>query len=167
MNVVVRKAVVSDLASIVAIYNEAILEGGSTADTSTYTVDEKLAWFELINSDQYGIYVLLRKKEVLGYFNFSPWRKGRKSLDGVREISFYLKSTSRGKGLGNLILENAFRLAQEKNITFLIAIILDVNIRSKQLLEKWGFELVGSLPNIVNYETKILGQFILLKRLVV
>ena len=102
------------------------------------------------------------ENNVIGYFYFSPWRKGRESLKGTAELSFYLAKEKRGKGLGSLILSKSIALAQEKSFHSLLAIILEENERSKHLLEKWGFAIVGKLPNVVNFGTRKAGQLILL-----
>lgn len=163
MSIQIRRAIPTDLPTIVEIYNEAIIEGGYTADLDTFEVTEKENWFQITNSDPYGIYVLTTADDqVMGYFYFSPWRRGRAALRQVAELSFYLAKAHRGKGLGDMILDNAIQLARKKSLRYLLAIMLDVNLRSKSLVEKWGFELIGTMPNIVQLGDDIAGQFILM-----
>jgi len=152
----IRRAKEIDLAAIIEIYNEAIEEGDYTADLKTFSIEEKKDWFEKVNIDEYGVYVLTLENKVIGYFYFAPWQGGRPALRTNALISYYIASTFRGKGYGNFILENAIELAQEKSFEHLLAILLDVNIRSKSLLEKHDFKLVGHLPNIAHLKDKIL-----------
>ena len=160
----IRIASIEDLGSIVAIYNEAIEEGGLTADLEKVSLVQKEDWFHQTNTDQYGIYVLEKEGQVIGYFYFSPWRKNRAALNTVAELSFYLAKAERGKGLGHLVLTKAIELAKEKSLFNLMGILLDCNIPSQKLLEKHGFEVIGKLPNVAQLKDQVVGQFIMLRR---
>lgn len=160
-----RSATESDLSAIVEIYNEAILAGGLTADTTTYQVHEKRDWFHNTNTDQYGIYVLLAEEIVIGYFYFSAWRKNRKALETIAEISYYLSSKFHGKGLGHKMLSQSLNIAKEKKFEHLLAILLSSNQRSKNLLLKWDFELIGEMKDIAIIHEKRVGQYIMMRSL--
>ena len=161
----IRPASIEDFPAIVNIYNNAILEGGFTADLYPVDLEEKVKWFESINVANYGIFVLIVENNVAGYFYFSPWRKGRAALRTIAELSFYMDQKYRGQGFGDFILEKAIQLAQEKSFHHLMAILLDSNKRSHKLLKKWGFEQVGHLPNIAQLRDKTVGQFIMLRNI--
>jgi len=156
-------AVINDLATIVSIYNEAITAGGQTADTKTYSTEEKIDWFQSTNVSQYGIYVLLVQEEVVGYYYFSAWRKNREALKGTVEISYYLSKAFHGQGFGNILLTEALKTAKEKKFHHLLAILLSSNQRSKKLLEKWGFDVVGEMPNVARIDGQAIGQYIMIK----
>jgi len=165
MDIHVRKAMVNDLTAMTAIYNSVIEEGGFTADLDIYTHDERHKWFNDHNNESHGIYVLESQKEVVGYFYFSPWRSGRSALAGVREISFYIHKHVRGRGLGDLILEQAIDIAVNRGFTHLIAILLDINEPSRKLLKKWEFEPAGKLVDIAKLKNETCGQLIMLRTL--
>jgi len=162
----IRKAINNDIPTMTDIYNAIIGESTFTADLKTYTLEERQTWFEKYNNEKYGIYVLEISSAVIGYFYFSPWRSGRTALDGVAELSFYLSKNARGLGLGDMILDQAIIMARSKNFTHLLAILLDINTRSQKLLGKWGFEVVGKLPEIVRLKERIAGQLIMLRSIV-
>ena len=161
----IRKAVDKDITAITEIYNLVIKEGGYTADLDTYSVDERQAWFDQHSVEPYNIFIIEKNAEILGYFYFSPWRPRRTALNGVAEISFFLDKQARGKGLGDLIMERSIHLAKERGLSHLLAILLDINSRSAGLLRKWGFQVAGELPGIVNMPGKTAGQLIMLRSL--
>jgi len=161
----IRLAKIKDLSSIVNIYNEAIEEGGFTADLEKVSSVQKEDWFHQTNTEQYGIYVLEEERQVIGYFYFSPWRKNRAALQTVAELSFYLAKAARGKGLGHLVLTKAIEIATKKSLFNLMAILLDCNTRSQKLLGKYGFEIIGHLPQVAQLKNQVAGQYIMLLKI--
>lgn len=160
-----RRAVIEDLPAIVVIYNSAIEAGGFTADLDIFTIEERRPWFEKANADPYGIWVLLRESEVLGYFYFSSWRSGRRALRKTAEVSFYLAEEERGKGLGFLMLKESFKKAKKQKIEHLLAILLKDNHASSKLLEKCGFHVVGTLKDVAELNGQSVSQIIMAKAL--
>lgn len=154
-----RPASIDDLVSIIEIYNQAIIDGGSTADVDILTLEQKIPWF---NKFQSSIFIVESDdNDIIAYFYFSPWREGRKALEAVNEISFYVKREFQNQGLGNFILKSIIEIASENHLKFLIAILLDVNYRSKNLLLKYGFQQVGHLPKIAEIQSGNCGQIIM------
>lgn len=164
MNITYKKAKVSDLPSIINIYNEVIDSGGFTADLEQYSVVQKISWFESNNKHPYGIFVVTHEGDTIGYFYFSPWREGRKALLSVAEISFYLSQSFRNKGIGKYMIQSALIEAEKNGIKSLLAILLDTNTPSKKLLEKFDFTIAGKLPQIADLNGKKCGQIIMLRK---
>lgn len=163
---IIRRATIDDLESIVDLYNGIIQEGLFTADLDPIKVNDRLKWFEKSNANPYGIYLMSDGDLLCGYFYFSAWRKGRRALEDVVELSYYLAEDRRGKGLGRKMISVALDQAARRSWSHIIAIMLDNNGRSRQLLEKFGFDIVGHLPDITKLGSSRCGQLILLKRLV-
>ena len=161
----IRKAAIEDLSAIVNIYNEVIKEGGFTADLNTFSIDERRDWFNGINNKDYGIYVVMLDKKVIGYFHFSPWRKGREALKDTVELTFYLDKKHRGKGLGLQIVDKAIEIGKKKGFSNLLAILLNTNLRSRKLLERKGFEVVGTLLEVAKIDGEKIGQYIMQLRI--
>lgn len=155
-NLHIRKASITDLASIVAIYNEAIEAGGATADTHKFTVDERKNWFAQFN-DVHPIYVAEIKNLVVGYCYLSPYRKGRQALRNVAEISFYIHYNFHGKGIGSALLNQVLGSSHHQHF---IAILLEENKPSIGLLKKFDFTQWGHFPNIAQFENESCGQVI-------
>lgn len=162
----VRNAHINDLKSIVNIYNQAILKGGCTADTKTFSVEDKANWFAQTNTEKYGIHVIEFESKIVGYFYFSPWRGKRKALENIQELSFYIDFSYHSQGIGSFILDEAIKIAKNKKLQHLITILLDINIKSYNLLKKFNFKEVGYLKSIAQFKSYTCGQFIMLKPLI-
>jgi phosphinothricin acetyltransferase len=70
---ILRLANTADLPAIVSIYNQAIAAGNATADTTPFTVEARLDWFNTHSADEYPIYVCETDNgQVLGWLSLSP-----------------------------------------------------------------------------------------------
>ncbi len=163
--ITIRQALIEDLPAMTDIYNEVIMEGNYTADLNTFSVKDRKVWFDAHDQYPYHIFVLEIDQKILGYFYFSPWRAGREALKSVAEISFFLSKEVRGQGLGNMLMEKSLTIARELGFKHLLAILLDINSRSANLLEKWGFKVVGELSDVIKLPDMIVGQLIMLNKL--
>lgn len=160
-----RVAREEDLPRLVDIYNEVILEGGFTADLRPYTIAQRRPWFNDHLIPPFQIHLVIEDDLVLGYFYLSPWRDGRAAMRQVAEVSYYLTSSARGRGVGRFMLQQAQLIAKNAGIRHLLAVLLDINTGSRSLLEKEGFSQAGHLPDIANLGETHCGQFIMLKDL--
>lgn len=143
----IREATPDDVEPMRAIYNEAIAEGGFTGDLDPLTAANRMAWFK-DHAKPYGIFVKVVNGEVGGYVTLSPYRKGRRAFAGTCEISYYLGSRHRGRGLGKVLVRRALREAGARGFATVLAVILACNERSIGLLLREGFEVCGRLPGV-------------------
>jgi len=156
----IRLATISDLSTIVKIYNQAIDSKSATGDTETFKVEERLGWFEKFDTEKFPIYVAEYAGKVIGYATLSPYRPGRRAMEKIAEISFYLDYTYHGKGLGSAFIEYIILDCERLEKEILLAILLDINTASIGLLEKFNFEKWGHFPEIVNLNGRKCGQLI-------
>lgn len=158
----IRIANEKDLPRIVAIYNQAISQGNCTADTEELTVAQQQDWFDGHNPEHYPIYVSTEdgSGEVTGWCSLSAHRRGRKALQHVAEISYYINKDHRGHGIGTQLIKHALTQAPSLDLHNLFAILLDSNRISVALLEKQGFSRWGHLPDIAEFPDKTCGQYI-------
>ena len=89
---------------------------------------------------------------VAGWLSFSPYRPGRKALQSTAEISYYVHSAYHRLGVGTRLMEYAITQAPVLKFKNLIAILLEPNIASIALLEKFGFRLWGDMPGIAEID---------------
>ena len=155
----IRNATIEDLADIVNIYNQAISKGFQTADISPVEIEERKLWFEEHSHCHYPIYVYIDKNEVVGWLSISPYRKGREALRFTAEVSYYIDENHQKQGIGSRLLQHAIQDMPKLGLKTLFAILLDVNQGSKRLLEKFGFDRWGYLPNIAEFKGQMCGQF--------
>jgi phosphinothricin acetyltransferase len=155
-----RIAEKKDWNRVLEIYNEAVSEFGKTADLYEQDLDSKHDLLSLHLHIKYPILLGLINEKIIGWCSLSPYRKGRKALEFVAEISYYISGEYRNKGIGTSLIEKSIAHARDNGIRNLIAILLDINTESIRLLEKFKFKQWGHLPEIANIEDKICGQFI-------
>jgi L-amino acid N-acyltransferase YncA len=149
MSLSIRIALLSDLHSIVNIYNQAILKKGLTADLDLQDVGEKTNWFEQHKPERYPIFVATKNNEVVGWISLSPYREGRRALQGTSEVSLYLDENHIGKGYGSIMMTHIMAEAKQLGYTTIIAILIANNQKSVGLFTKFNFVLWGLLPGIV------------------
>ncbi|MEW6094243.1 MAG: N-acetyltransferase family protein [Chloroflexota bacterium] len=154
----VRLAAFTDLPRIVGIYNQAIAAGNATADTIPLTVEQRQNWFQFHTPDAYPIYVYEQDGQVLGWLSVNPYR-GRPALSRTAEVSYYVDYSHHGGGIGSALLAHALADALRIGKKVYLAILLEWNVGSIHLLEKYGFERWGHLPEVAEFDGKLCGQF--------
>ena len=156
----IRNFAIDDLEVIVNIYNHAVDEKFATADTEYVTIDSRKEWFAQHSAETYPIYVAEENNEIVGWCSLSPHRPGRKALRSVAEISYYIHKDHRRKGVANALISYTVEKAKELGFKNLFTILLDLNKPSIHILEKFGFEKWGHLPDIAEFGGVICGQYI-------
>ena len=154
----IRSATFSDLEPIVAIYNQAVLAKFETADTDTFTVEERTEWLNSHLNNQYPVIVAEHEGGVKGWLSISPYRAGRKALQGCVEVSYYVDHAFLGLGIGSQLLTQGLEVCRNNGFHTVLTIILDRNERSIQLMKKFGFELWGTLPDIADFDGERCGH---------
>ena len=143
-----RDAIVSDLGEIVEIYNSTVPTRMVTADTEPVTVDSKLKWFQEHSSAKRPLWVIENEKNsIIGWVSFQSFY-GRPAYDATAEISIYLHTSVRGKGLGKKVLEHIIERSKELRIKTLLGYIFAHNEPSLKLFRGFGFSDWALLPNI-------------------
>ncbi|HFC92932.1 MAG TPA: N-acetyltransferase family protein [Leucothrix mucor] len=140
-----------DLDDIVDIYNQAIKMGRCTADTETFSSDQRMMWFNSHTPEKFPLLLAKDKDTLLGYLTISPYREGRKAVQRTAEISYYVHYSHHRKGVATRLMNHALELCPSLNIRHLIAILVGSNQGSIGLLEKHGFERWGCFPEIVEF----------------
>ena len=157
---IIRNFSINDLGAIVKIYNHAVDEKFATADTQYVTIDSRKEWFAQHSPITYPIYVVEENSKVVGWCSLSPHRPGRKALRSVAEISYYIHKDHRKKGIANSLITHTIKSAKALGFKNLISILIDLNKPSIYILEKFGFEKWGHLPDIAEFDGVICGQYI-------
>jgi len=151
----IRLAEIKDLEAVTEIYYQAILSKRCTADTETFTVEQRKPWLEEHLKPEYPLYVYIKDDKVVGYVYFTGYRPGRKAMRYIAEVSYYIHNDYQRQGIGSQMMEFALVKGKELGFKDLIAILLDFNTPSVKLLEKFGFEKWGMLPNIADFDGEV------------
>jgi len=158
MDIRIRHALEKDLAAVVDVFNQAIQTKASTGYLDPFTVYERKEWFAGHTNKKYPLFVAEHNEKIVGWISIDPYRKGRKAFEKTGELSFFIHTDFKRKGIGNQLLRAMMNTAKELGYTTLVAIVLDTNIGSIQLLEKNSFEQWGFLPGVAEIDGKILGH---------
>jgi len=154
----IRLAVISDLEFIVNILNQAI-QAGVNGLLTKQTIESKKSWFYQFNNN-YPIYVATSNEKIVGICYLTPYRPGREAMSKVAEISYYVDYSYHQKGIASALINHVIKNCETLNKNSLLAILLDKNIPSILILEKFGFKKWGHFPNIINLNNEICSQLI-------
>jgi L-amino acid N-acyltransferase YncA len=136
----IRPARAGDEAEIAAIYNEGILERGSTFETRLRTANDIRAWLHsaarlpLLVSDQDG--------RVEGWGRVASYSE-RPAYAGVGEVSVYVAERARGRGIGRALLRDLASAAERRGYWKLTGKLFPENEASAALVRTCGWREVG------------------------
>ncbi|MEZ4937301.1 MAG: N-acetyltransferase family protein [Crocinitomicaceae bacterium] len=143
----IRDANETDLKSILAIWNYEILNGTAIFDETSKTLEEITLWWRDRIENGFPVLVLEWEAKVVCYGTYGPFRP----KSGYRitvEHSIYSHPESRGKGWGRLVMRELIRLAKEKKLENMIAVIDGSNYKSIRFHQKFGFIECGRMERI-------------------
>ncbi len=155
----IRTAAAEDLPAIVDIYNEAIKTTAATFDTEPKTLAEREEWFRA-HGGKWPVIVAAGEGRVLGWASLSRW-SGRCAYAGTAELSFYVGSTHRGRGIGRRLAEEIVRRGEEVGLHTLLAVVVDESEVSIHILTLLGFERAGYLREVGRKFGRLLNVHIL------
>ncbi|MBJ7539417.1 GNAT family N-acetyltransferase [Marinomonas transparens] len=143
MSVQIRQAVIEDLKQLTDIYNHYIINTATTFDIEPYTVERRKVWFtQFAPTGRYRLLVAEQDGEVLGYACSGPF-KAKQAYETSVEVSIYLKSMVKGRGLGTALYMTLFELLAEEDVHRAYAGVTQPNEASNIIHQKFGFESVG------------------------
>lgn len=131
-----------DADRVLAIYRDGIATGEATFETKTPTWE---AW-DAAHLKR-GRLVAEEGGSVVGWAALAPV-SARRAYAGVAEVSVYVDSYARGRGIGDLLLRSLIRASEDAGLWTLQAGILGNNERSLKLHLATGFRLVGTRERI-------------------
>ena len=147
MTVIVRPAIEADLAAIVAIYNDAVVNTTAIWNDAIVDVDNRKAWFEGRQKQSYPVLVAEEEGVVVGYGSFGDFR----AFDGYRfavEHSVYVAEGVRRRGVASALLSALTEKARELGKHVMIGGIASDNAASLKLHAKLGFTETGRMPEV-------------------
>lgn len=136
------KMLLENWEAIKQIYEEGIATGQATFQQQAPEWDE---W----NNDhlKHSRIVARENGQVLGWAALTAV-SGRCVYAGVGEVSVYVSTKARGKGLGKQLLQKLIEESEANNVWTLQAGIFPENIASVKIHEDCGFRVVGRRERI-------------------
>lgn len=160
----IRHAQVTDLASIIDIYNDAIPGRMATADTESVTVAQRLPWFADFEPARRPLWVFCPTDggPVEGWLSLRSFY-GRPAYRHTVEVGIYVAPAAQRRGIARALLDHALEEAPRLDIATLLAFVFGHNAPSIALFERAGFRSWGSLPRVavldgVERDLAILGR---------
>jgi L-amino acid N-acyltransferase len=143
----IRDAKVSDVSSLLTIYNDVLATSTSIFSDIKRSPDDQSKWFEDRRSQGWPVLVAHREDEVIGYASYGPFRTWPGYKHTV-ENSIYLAPSARGQGVGTQLLAALLQRAEEQRLHAVVAGIDGENVASMRLHEKLGFMKVAQLKEV-------------------
>lgn len=154
----IEKMNASDWVRIKEIYEDGIKTGKATFQTQAPT------WEEWNNAHlQDCRYVARSGGRTVGWIALSP-TSSRNCYSGVVEVSVYVDSQHKKKGIGTALLQQAVRCSEENGIWTLYCSITKENTESIALHKKCGFREIGFREKIAKMQDGLWHDTVLLER---
>ena len=142
MDLTIRDGRESDLAGMLAIYNDAVLTTTAVYDYRPRTIEQQAAWFQAKQDQKLPVLVADIEGTVAGFASYGPFRPWPAYLHSV-EDSLYVAADLRRRGIGSTLLPALIQRASERGLHTMIAGIDATNAASLRLHAKFGFEPVA------------------------
>lgn len=140
----IREANENDLKDILEIYNDAILNTTAVYDYQAHTLEQRKLWYQMKLEENFPVLVYEEDNKVIGFATFGSFR-ARPAYKYTVENSVYIHNEYRKKGIGELLMNQIIKVAEERDYKTLIAAIDETNEASIKLHIKLGFKYVGTI----------------------
>jgi phosphinothricin acetyltransferase len=131
------------LPEIMDIFNEAILHSTALYEYETRTLGTVQSWYRQKLSHHHPLIGIFNEQDsLLGFATYGTFRE-KPAYKYTVEHSVYVRSDSRGKGLGTILLREIVKKAEEQDYHVIIGGIDASNSVSIKLHEKEGFTFCG------------------------
>jgi L-amino acid N-acyltransferase len=148
MSIRICAAQAADVHSILAIYNDAVLNTTASYDYEPHTLDQRLAWFEQHQAQGFAVLVAMDEADqVVGWGSLSKFREKIGYQYSV-EHSVYVSVDHRRRGIGRLILQSLIEAARIRGAHTLIGGVDASNEASIALHQSLGFEAVAHFKQV-------------------
>ena len=143
----VRAATPADIGAMSAIYAREAREGHATFDLEPRPLE---AWAAYVASTEPGDAALVavdRHGSVLGFAYSSAYRT-KPAYAHTRESTIYVAPAGQGRGVGRLLYAELIARMRDAGVHLVVAAVALPNDASVRLHRSFGFERVGTLPEV-------------------
>jgi phosphinothricin acetyltransferase len=143
----VRDAVASDAADLLAIHNEAVRTTSAIWDEAEVDLADRANWLGQRRAAGLPVLVAEVDGRVVGYASYGPWRP-RSGYRHTVEDAVYVLASHHGQGLASRLLDALLARARRDDLHRMVAMVESGNSISIGLHERRGFRVVGQLPEV-------------------
>ncbi len=147
MTLMIRPAEISDLAGILEIVNDAILNSTAIFSHHVVTLENRRAWFLDRKERNFPVLVAALGNEILGFASFGDFRPHDGYLHTV-EHSIYVHRHHHGKGVGKQLMPPLFEAARAMGKHIMIGGVSADNAGSIHFHRSLGFSETGRLKEV-------------------
>ncbi len=158
MELIIREMKDADWEAVASIYLEGI-------ETKISTFQTEVPTFEVWDKSHVKACRMIAEEngQVVGWAALSAF-SSRCVYAGVAEVSIYIKSDSRGKGIGDKLLRELILASEEEGFWTLQSGIIEINKASIALHKKAGFRMVGYREKIAKDHNGVWQNTVLMER---
>ena len=142
----IRNVQPDDAAQIAEIYNYYIKNTHQTFETEPLSAEEMQARISEV-TENYP-YVVAEEDGVIYGYAYATQFKMRQAYEYSAEVSIYVRSGDKQKGIGTLLYDQLFEELRQTDIHAIIAGISLPNDGSVRFHEKLGFEKVANFKQV-------------------
>jgi len=143
----IRHATEDDLPAVLEIYNEVIINTTAVYSEKPHTLQMRLDWYRDRVNNNFPVYVAEINGAIAGFSSFGHFRVWPCYRYTV-EVSVYVESSYRGKGISKMLLGVLIDRARAMNIHAIIAGISADNQISIKLHQSFGFTEVAHFREV-------------------
>ncbi len=146
-DVIIRNALEADLEAILNIYNDVIVNTTAVYSEKPHTLQMRKDWYVDRINNNFPVFVAVVDDVVAGFSSFGHFRAWPCYRYTV-EVSVYVDTLYRGKGISKMLLQILINRAKELNIHAVIAGISADNEISINLHSSFGFKEVAHFKEV-------------------
>ena len=147
MALTIRDAAEADLPGILAIHNDAILNGTAIWSTQPVTLDNRRAVLAERAAKNYPFLVADHDGAVAGYASFGDFRP-HDGFFRTAEHSVYVHPDHRGRGIASRLMPPLIEAGRRRGKHVLVGGIDAANTASIALHRRFGFVETGRMPAV-------------------
>lgn len=154
----IRQMTEQDGARVLEIYKMGIETHNATFETKVP------AWMDWDSKHlQHSRFVYTENKKVLGWAALSAV-SARPAYKGVAEVSIYIDSGFRAKGIGSQLMVKLIESSEEHGIWTLNSSVFPENMVTLKLHEKFGFRIIGIKEKVARLDGRWRNTVLLERR---
>lgn len=141
-----REARPEDLAQILEIYNDAVLNTAATFDLEPHTLEARREWFKA-HDMHYPLIIAETHRNVAGYCCVSPYAS-KAGYSKTVELSVYVDRKYRRQGIATALVQEIIGRTKGLGYHAIVSSISSSNQQSVALHRRLGFEFRGCLKHL-------------------